>query len=139
VADALADDGLAVVPTGVDSERHISAAVAARMHVPVTDLTGTTGLGALAALLRDSAVLVGNDTGTAHLAAAVGARSVTVFLAGDPVRWAHHGPGHRAATASVGCAPCPHLTCPIDFRCAGSVTTEDVLRQARAVLASMPA
>ncbi|WNV73724.1 glycosyltransferase family 9 protein [Geodermatophilus sp. DSM 44513] len=131
VGDALAADGLAVVVTGVPGERDVAAAVVAAMQAPAVDLTGATGLGGLAALLRDAAVLVGNDTGSAHLAAAVGARSVTVFLPGEPVRWAHGGPRHRALAADVPCAPCPHLVCPIDFRCADSVRPADVLAAAR--------
>jgi ADP-heptose:LPS heptosyltransferase len=133
VGDALAADGWTVVVTGVAGERGISAEVTARMSAPAVDLTGATDLGGLAALLRDCVVLVGNDTGTAHLAAAVGARSVTVFLAGDPVRWAHRGPRHRAVAATVPCAPCPHLDCPIDFRCARSVRPRAVLAAARSL------
>jgi ADP-heptose:LPS heptosyltransferase len=135
VGDALAAEGLRVVLTGVPGERRISAAVRAAMAAPALDLTGATSFGGLAALLRDAAVLVGNDTGSAHLAAAVGARSVTVFLSGDPGRWAHRGPRRRVIVADVDCAPCPHLTCPIDFRCAGSVHPRDVVAAARAVLA----
>jgi ADP-heptose:LPS heptosyltransferase len=135
VGDGLAGEGLDVVVSGVPSEAPISAAVTAAMRAPALDLTGTTTLGGLAALLRDAAVLVGNDTGSAHLAAAVGGRSVTVFLPGDPVRWAHHGPRHRALAADVPCAPCPHLTCPIDFRCAASVRPEAVLAAARDLVA----
>jgi ADP-heptose:LPS heptosyltransferase len=131
VGDALAADGLAVVVTGVPGERPISAAVTAAMRAPVVDLTGATGLGGLAALLRDAAVLVGNDTGSAHLAVAVGGASVTVFLPGDPVRWAHRGPRQRTVAADVPCAPCPHLRCPIDFRCAASVRPDAVLAAAR--------
>ena len=131
VGDELAADGLSVVVTGVPGERDISAAVTAAMRAPAVDLTGATGLGGLAALLRDAAVLVGNDTGSAHLAAAVGAASVTVFLAGDPVRWAHRGPRHRTAAADVPCAPCPHLRCPIEFRCAATVGPAAVLAAAR--------
>ena len=133
VADALVGNGLTVVVTGVAGEREISAAVRARMRAPAVDLTGRTSLGGLAALLRDSAVVLANDTGTAHLAAAVGARSVTVFLPGDPVRWAHRGPRHRSVVADVPCAPCPHLTCPIDFRCAASVTPDAVLAAVRSL------
>ncbi len=136
VGDALAADGLAVVVTGVPGEREISARVVAAMRAPAVDLTGATSLGGLAALLRDSAVLVGNDTGSAHLAAAVGARSVTVFLPGDPVRWAHPGPRHRALTPTVACAPCPHLACPIEFRCAQTVTPAAVAGAARELAAS---
>ncbi|WP_233495651.1 glycosyltransferase family 9 protein [Geodermatophilus sp. TF02-6] len=131
VGDALAADGLAVVVTGVPAERDAAAAVVAAMRASAVDLTGATGLGGLAALLRDAAVLIGNDTGSAHLAAAVGARSVTVFLPGDPVRWAHPGRRHRAVVADVACAPCPHLVCPIDFRCADSVRPQDVLAAVR--------
>jgi ADP-heptose:LPS heptosyltransferase len=131
VGDGLAGDGLRVVVTGGAGERALGAALTAAMRAPAVDLTGATGLGGLAALLRDAAVLVGNDTGSAHLAAAVGARSVTVFLPGDPVRWAHRGPRHRAVVADVPCAPCPHLECPIDFRCATSVAPGRVLRAAR--------
>lgn len=136
VGDTLARDGLAVVVTGVPGERQVSAEVVTRMRSPAVDLTGATSLGGLAALLRDCAVLVGNDTGTAHLAAAVGARSVTVFLAGDPVRWAHRRRRHRAIAAAVPCAPCPHLECPIDFRCAESVAAHTVLSAARDLVAT---
>ena len=136
VGDALARDGLAVVVTGVPDERDIAARVVAAMRAPAIDLTGATTLGGLAALLRDAAVLVGNDTGSAHLAAAVGGRSVTVFLPGDPVRWAHRGPRHRALTPDVACAPCPHLVCPIEFRCARTITPDAVLAAARAVAAT---
>jgi ADP-heptose:LPS heptosyltransferase len=136
VGDGLAADGLDVVVSGVSSEGGISAAVIAAMHFPALDLTGATSLGGLAALLRDAVVLVGNDTGSAHLAAAVGGRSVTVFLSGDPVRWAHQGPRQRAVVADVACAPCPHLVCPIDFRCAASVWPEAVLAAARDLLAA---
>jgi ADP-heptose:LPS heptosyltransferase len=138
VGDALVRDGLTVVVTGGAGERGIGAELLTRMRLPAVDLTGATSLGGLAALLRDSAVLIGNDTGTAHLAAAVGARSVTVFLAGDPVRWAHPGKRHRAVAADVPCAPCPHLACPIDFRCADSVRPDAVLSAARD-LAGCPA
>lgn len=55
----------------------------------------------------DSALLVSNDTGTAHLAAAVAARSVVVFQPGDPRRWAHPGARHAALVPDVACAPCP--------------------------------
>ncbi|MGY1771341.1 glycosyltransferase family 9 protein [Blastococcus sp. SYSU D00813] len=134
VGDALAADGLTVVLTGTPGETQ-PAAVAAAMRAPAVDLSGATSLGGLAALLRDAAVLVGNDTGSAHLAAAVGGRSVTVFLPGDPVRWAHRGPRHRALVPQVACAPCPHLVCPIEFRCAETIRPDAVLAAARELAA----
>jgi ADP-heptose:LPS heptosyltransferase len=134
VADALAARGLVVVVTGVAGEEETVRAVCARMATDAVDLCGRTALGGFAALLRDAVLLVGNDSGPAHLAAAVGTRSVTVFLSGDPMRWAHPAPRHRIARVQVECNPCPHLTCPIDHRCAGRLTVAAVLAEVDAVL-----
>jgi len=136
VARRLHADGLRVVVTGSAGERDLVSGLAGRAGVPVTDVCGRTDLPGLALLLRDSAVLVGNDTGTAHLAAAVGARSVTIFQPGDPRRWGYRGPTARALTPDVSCAPCPHLECPIDFRCSRATTPERVLSAVRAVAAA---
>jgi ADP-heptose:LPS heptosyltransferase len=88
VADAMADDGLRVVITGTADERALAEDVAAAMrHAPVI-VTGRTSLGGLAALLLQSALLISNDTGVSHLAAALRVPSVVLFSASDPVRWA---------------------------------------------------
>jgi len=134
VGDALADRGLAVAITGVPGEEPLVERVRDLMHAPSVDLCGRMSLGGFAALIRGATLLVGNDSGPAHLAAAVGTRSVVVFLSGDPVRWAHGGP-HRAVRANVGCNPCPHLSCPIDHRCADRVSVEHVLEADDAALA----
>jgi ADP-heptose:LPS heptosyltransferase len=51
------------------------------------DLSGRTSLGALAALMANAAIVIGNDTGISHLADALAVPSVVVFSASDPVRW----------------------------------------------------
>jgi ADP-heptose:LPS heptosyltransferase len=118
VADALAARGLPVALVGTPGEAPVAAAVAAAMRAPAVDLTGQTSLGGFAALLASAALLVGNDSGPAQLAAAVGCPAVTVFLAGDPTRWSPPDPRYRALQAGVPCQPCGHQACPIDFRCA---------------------
>jgi len=54
-----------------------------------------TNLDELAAAFRVSAVAITNDTGPMHLACAVGAKVVAVFLSDDAARWAHPGPRFR--------------------------------------------
>jgi ADP-heptose:LPS heptosyltransferase len=130
VAAALAARGLRVAVTGTASERGLTAAVAGDAAL---DLGGRTSLGGLAALLRGAKLLVASDTGAVHLAAAVGTPSVAVFLSGDPVRWAHPAP-HRIARVQVECNPCPHLTCPIDHRCAQRLHPGHVVAGAAALL-----
>lgn len=134
VGDALGGDGVDVLVTGEHEERSATGAVCAAMSTAAVDMGGATELGSLATLLAGAAVVVTNDSGPAHLAAAVGAPTVTVFLAGDPQRWAPRGPRHRAATAAPGCQPCGHQLCPIDFRCATGLTPASVVAHARSVL-----
>jgi ADP-heptose:LPS heptosyltransferase len=88
VADGLAAKGYRVVLTGTRTERRTAETVAALMAHDAVNVAGETPLGAAAALLSQAALLVTNDTGISHLAAAVGTPSIIVFLASDVDRWA---------------------------------------------------
>lgn len=88
IGDELANQGFRVVLTGTGSEAEITHAVAIRMKRPPIDMAGRTGLGGLAALFEGSRLLVCNDTGVSHLAAALRVPSVVIFTTTDPARWA---------------------------------------------------
>lgn len=100
VGDALAAEGHRVVLTGTAAERETAEEVAAAMRNPAVNVAGRTSLGEVAALLERARLLVTNDTGISHLAAAVRTPSVIVFLASDPERWAPlDGARHRPVLA----------------------------------------
>ena len=89
VADRLAEAGLRVVLTGTPGERAVVDAVARATASPVVDACGRTDVGTLGALFAGANLVVSNDTGAAHVAAAVRSPSVVVFpAAADPDRWA---------------------------------------------------
>lgn len=88
VADALAARGFQVVLTGTAKEAHLTQAVRKSMRTSPLDLAGRTSLGAIAALLNHTRLLVCNDTGISHLAAALRVKSVVIFSASEPNRWA---------------------------------------------------
>ena len=77
------------------------------------NLAGRTDLGVLAAALKRCRVLVTNDTGTQHVATAVGTRVIVVSV--GPVFFRETGPygeGHLVFQAAVPCAPCSfHVSC----------------------------
>lgn len=135
VADALAARGFRIVLTGSAEERRLAHQVAQCMHAPTLNLAGRTNLGALAVLLSQARLLVCNDTGISHLAAALQVPSVVIFSASDPDRWAPlDGERHRAISRPIDCRPCPYPSCPIGHPCAARVTPETVLAQVDALL-----
>ncbi|HEX5056389.1 MAG TPA: glycosyltransferase family 9 protein [Gammaproteobacteria bacterium] len=88
VADMIAARGYRIVLTGAESEREAVRKVSEGMRCPAVDLSGKTGLGELALLIRNARLLYANDTGVSHIAAAMGTPSIIVFLISDPARWA---------------------------------------------------
>jgi ADP-heptose:LPS heptosyltransferase len=88
VADHFASEGWQIVLTGTADEAPIAAEVEQVMRWPALNLAGRTSLGALAAMLARADLLITNDTGVSHLAAALGVPSVVIFLASNPRRWA---------------------------------------------------
>ncbi|HEY0474605.1 MAG TPA: glycosyltransferase family 9 protein [Kribbella sp.] len=83
VVQELAGDGLRVVLTG--SEEELCGRIAARTGCD--DLSGRLSLDGLASTIASAAVLLSGDTGVAHLATALGTRSVTLFGPTPPAWW----------------------------------------------------
>lgn len=135
VADALAQAGLQIVLTGTAQEAPLTQAVKTAMRAPAIDLAGKTGLGAFAALIAGARIVVCNDTGASHVAAALATPSVVICCGADPQRWApldHRR--HRMVFHDIFCRPCMHVDCPIGHPCALGVSVETVVRQAQEVL-----
>lgn len=87
VADELARQGLEIVITGSAEERALAQKVQAAMTRTAHDFTGLTDLGTLAALMTNARLLICNDTGVSHLAAALRVPSVVVFWTTDLAGW----------------------------------------------------
>lgn len=98
--------------------------------IPRTILAGQTTLAELMAALSLCRVLVTNDTGPMHLAAALGVPVVAPFGSTSPELTGPGLPGdprHRLLLGQAACAPCFLRTCPVDFRCLRSITPEAVV------------
>ncbi len=114
--------------------------VASAGDVPrVENLCGRTTLAELIALLRSCDVLVTNDTGTMHLAALLGTRTVSIFGSTEPQLTGPLGSGHMILRKRVECSPCFLRECPIDFRCMKAIEAREVIAAVRKVLAGTPA
>jgi ADP-heptose:LPS heptosyltransferase len=90
------------VLTGTDEERPLVEAVSKHMEAAYVDACGRLTLGALGVLLTRARLVLSNDTGVSHLAAALGEPSVVVFSGSDRARWAPlDGELHRAVGLGV--------------------------------------
>lgn len=136
VADTLAEAGLKVVLTGSLAEADLADSLSRQMNASAVNLAGRTSLGSLAALFSGARLIVCNDTGVSHLAAARRVPSVVIVLSSDPGRWAPADKQrHRIVIHPVSCRPCGQSVCPIDFACAKGITTEAVTQTALDLLA----
>jgi ADP-heptose:LPS heptosyltransferase len=89
VIDALAAQfDCRFVLTGSAAERSLTAQVSALARTPVIDLAGMTTLGEFGAVIAGLDLLLTNDTGASHVAAAMHTPSVVLFGPADPRRWA---------------------------------------------------
>jgi lipopolysaccharide heptosyltransferase II len=96
----------------------------------IQNLAGTTSLRELMALLKLCRVLLTNDTGPMHMAAALGTPVVVPFGSTSPELTGPGLPGglrHQLLQSDAPCAPCFLRECPIDFRCMNGISVGRVV------------
>jgi len=80
-------------------------------HGKVLNLAGETNLKQLAAVLASAHVVLTNDSGPMHLAAAVGTPVVGIFTCTSPVRSGPPGDAHQLVATNLSCAASYHKRC----------------------------
>jgi heptosyltransferase-2 len=111
---------------GREEERSMANRILKSLGSGGVDFTGKTRLLQLAALLERCRLLVTNDTGTMHVASAVGTPVVAIFGSTDPVATGPWGDGHVVVRKEVPCSPCFKRVCPTDHRCMEQITVDEV-------------
>ena len=136
-ADLLAHRaGGKVAIVGGPAERPLGEAIAAQLRAPVRLLSGETTLGGLVGVLRRLRLLLTNDSGPMHLAAALGTPLVAVFGSTDWTETAPLGGRSVLVREDVVCSPCLLRECPIDHRCMTRVGVDRVVEAALPLLAA---
>jgi heptosyltransferase II len=133
--------GFAWLITGGSGDTDLASEIAAGIQraaptARIYNLAGRTSLRELCAALALCDVVVTNDTGPMHLAAAAGTPVIVPFGSTAPELTGPGLPGddrHRLILGQAPCAPCFLRECPIDLRCLRSITPETVAHEITAI------
>lgn len=137
VADLLVERlGATVALTGAETEWDLVARIRERMHHPALDLAGVLSFPTLCGLLSIADLVVTNNTGPMHIAAAVKTPVVALFaLTNPPEQWGPWRVPHRQLYHDVPCRLCYSRVCPYQQECLRLVTPDMVLEAAQDLLA----
>ena len=131
-------DGLQVWIVGSPNDKISSEAVLMAMGdnaLRVRDLTGRTDLGTTIDILSSASLVVSNDSGLMHAAAAVGVPLVALFGSSSPIYTPPMSPVARIAKIDIACSPCFKRECPLGhFKCMRELKPDIVYNLARSAL-----
>lgn len=120
---------------GAPGEHELGERLSALLHGRHVNLAGRTSLAELIARLRECSALLTNDTGTMHLAAALGIPTVSIFGSTEPLLTGPVGAGHIVIRHHVPCSPCFKRECPFGHcECMNSVLPAQAARAVLTVL-----
>ena len=129
--------GTQIVVVAGNSDRQLGLEVARGIPGSL-DFSGRTRLLELASLLRQSQLLISNDSGPVHVAVAVGIPVLSIFgrnQAGlSPIRWRPLGRNNRYLHKDVGCFVCLAHRCNLGFECLSTISVEEVVLVAMEML-----
>jgi heptosyltransferase-2 len=126
-----------VAISGAPNERAILALVNGAAKHPLLDLPELgVDLRLLKSVVKRARVMVTNDTGPRHMAAALGVPVVTIFGPTDPAWTEIHFRHERQVAVPVPCGPCQLKKCPLDHRCMLRIEPEMVFQRVAELIGS---
>ena len=134
LADRLIESKRRVLFIGSKDETDVSEDVTRRMRQKPIVLTGKTTLDQITAVLDRADLIVTNDTGPAHIGAALGRPTIVIFGPTNPLTTRPFAPEAVILRHPPDCAPCMLRDCPIDHRCMTAITVDEVFEQSHALL-----
>jgi lipopolysaccharide heptosyltransferase II len=131
--------GYGILWTGNALERDMITGIQELMQLPSSSLAGQLSVEEFGALLARASLLLSNNTGAVHLAAAVGTPVVDLYALTNPQHTPWRVP-RRLLFQDVSCRFCYQSACPEDHhRCLHAVQPETIVAAVLDLLAEIPA
>src|SRR5690349_4074222 len=134
LADRLIESRRRVLLIGSKDELNVSEDVVRRMQNQPVMLTGKTSLDQITAVLDRADLIVTNDTGPAHIGAALGRPTIVIFGPTNPLTTRPFAAEAEILRNPPDCAPCMLRDCPIDHRCMTAIEVDEVFERSNALL-----
>ncbi|PIP37722.1 MAG: hypothetical protein COX20_00740 [Desulfobacterales bacterium CG23_combo_of_CG06-09_8_20_14_all_52_9] len=130
MADLVKNRGVSVVVTGSPEERERAQTLVGGMSKGIFNLAGKTRIQMLPALFKACRLYIGVDSGSLHVASAVGTPTVALFGPSSTVTWAPRGIRHLIVSKDMSCIPCRKKGCGDCgiSRCLEELTISEVLK-----------
>lgn len=119
---------------GSPNEASVGNQISGKMNVPHKNLIGTTSIRELMAALSLCRLLLTNDSGPMHIAAAFNIPIVALFGPTDHTTTSPAGNISKIIRHEVDCAPCLKRHCPTDHRCMTGISVDEVMESIRMLL-----
>lgn len=128
LAHGLAAHGCAVWLVGSSNDAAIGAEIAQAAGGTCRNLCGSTSLGEAIDVLASSALVVSNDSGLMHVAAALGKPLIALYGSSSPAFTPPLSPNAQILKLDLPCSPCFQRECPLGhFNCMMQLTPDRVL------------
>lgn len=126
---------LSIVVVGGKGDFAVGEEIAAAAPDNVTNLCGKTSIAESIALLGRCDLLIANDTGPVHMAAAAGTKCLVIFGPTRPDWTGPYGKGHKVIMQNLPCQPCLKRKCRRgDLACMNGILPAAVAAEARGML-----
>jgi heptosyltransferase-2 len=130
LADRLVESGANVALIGSPGESDVTQEVCKHAQRQLVVLTGKTTIAEATALISIADVLITNDTGPAHIGAALNTPTLVIFGPTNPLTTYPLSSNAEIVRRPPDCAPCMLRDCPIDHRCMTAIDPEEVFERA---------
>lgn len=114
-----------ILVIGSKGDRMLAEEVVKASRGNAISIAGKTDLKELLEVIRDARFMVSNDTGSMHIAAALGVPVFALFGPTNPARTGPYGSGHTIIRKEVPCSPCYRKTCN-NVKCLDVINEEEV-------------
>ncbi|MCX7726976.1 MAG: lipopolysaccharide heptosyltransferase II [Chitinispirillaceae bacterium] len=128
-----------IILMGANSDLEIINEVKRYVSYDIKVIVGETTLRQVAAIIKHCHLLIGNDTGPLHMAAALGIPTICIFGPSDPLKHTPPGNEHIGLRGNIDCDPCNRITmggaaiCP-NVPCMYSLTEDKVIEAAKRLI-----